>query len=451
MKNKCLVIQKEGKILEPGAYLRSPDCSEEFGVFIEREALGIGLESKFGLSQKEPEYLYFARKMGFAWEANADLGFMSYDYKANLILRLIKNYARQLVQKIGFPVYEVRGANVFSLSHPVVQAYANLYGDRLFRFKSGKKEVVMSYDASYPQFNLAGQYRLSYKHLPLAHFSISDCYRHEQSGECMLLYRLRRFFMPDLHPYFKDIDEAFAWYPQIEKQLLGAAREVKRDYQVVFEVSSEENWEKYQSKVLALAKSLNQDVLVGILMGKKERYWAINVDYKIIDKLGQSREIACIQVDVGNAPRLGIEYVDKNGKKVNPVIIHSAVPGGIERYLYMIFDNFPESFPLWLYPVQIRLIPVSRKFVPFCQKIIERYKNLPVRIEIDDRSQSVSKRIKLAHKDLVPFPIVVGQKEIDSKKESKELGLVVKKIVLEAKGKPFLDIDYPRLLSLQVR
>lgn len=85
------------------------------------------------------------------------------------------------------------------MSHPVVEAYASLYGDRLFNFNAGNKKLVMSYNASYPQFNLAGQYSIKDKHLPFAHFSISDCYRLEQSGECMLFVRQRRFFMPDLH------------------------------------------------------------------------------------------------------------------------------------------------------------------------------------------------------------------------------------------------------------
>src|SRR6185312_8703721 len=125
-----------------------------------------------------------------------------------------------------------------------------------------------------------------------------------------------------------------------------------------------------------------------------------------------AREIACIQVDIGNAPRLNIRYVDEDGSIKHPVIIHSAIPGGIERYLYILFDNFEHGLPLWLSPVHVRLLPVGAEFVKDCQKLVEQYGSLPLRIEVDDRSISVSSKLKSAHKDYVPYKVVIGQKEV---------------------------------------
>lgn len=167
-----------------------------------------------------------------------------------------------------------------------------------------------------------------------------------------------------------------------------------RAYQVVIEVPSEKVWQEYQSYIEQIPVSLGADVLVNILEDGKDRYWVVNVDYKIIDKLGQAREIACIQVDIGNAPRLNIHYIDENGQKKHPVIIHSAIPGGIERYLYILFDNFEQGLPVWLSPAQIRLIPVGAEYVEHCQRLIAKYANLPLRIEVDDRSISVSSKLK---------------------------------------------------------
>jgi threonyl-tRNA synthetase len=447
MNNKYLIIKKGGEIVDAKAYLEDSKDSDDFGVFVKREVFGQAIKA----DGKEPDYLPYAKKFGFNWEQNADIGFVQYDYRANLIMRLVKEYARKLVQQIGFPVYEVQGSNIFDLSHPVVEAYAKLYGDRLFQFESGKKKVVMGYDASYPQFNLAGKYVLNHRHLPFGHFSISDCYRHEQSGECMLLYRQRRFYMPDLHPYFKNVDEAFAWYPKIEKQLLKSSEEVNVRYEVVIEVSSEENWEKYKGKILGISGRLNRNILLVILRNGEDKYWIINVDYKIVDKLGQSREICCIQIDVENAKRLGIDYLDQKGNKMSPVIIHSAVPGGIERYIYMLFDDFKKRFPLWLYPAQIRLIPVNDDLVSFCEQLLEKYKDLPVRIEIDDRSEGVSKKIRNAHQDLIPFPVVVGEKEKGSAGDIEQLRSAIDKVMANSKDKPFIQIDYPKFVSLQVK
>lgn len=455
MNNKYFILKKNGEIVEPDKYLESSQCSEEFRVFIEREAFNQQAVSvnrnKKQESEAKSDYLSYAKKLGFDWEPNSDNGFMRFDYKAQLIMRLVKDYARQLVNEIGFPIYEVRGANFFDMSYPVVQAYAGLYGDRLFQFNAGQKKLVMSYDASYPQFNLAGKYQLKESNLPFAHFSISDCYRLEQSGECMLFVRQRRFFMPDLHPYFKDIDEAFKWFPKIEKKLLESAKDANKHYEIVVEVSSEDNWIKYQNKIKCIAKNLGQDILVAILMDGQDRYWIINVDYKIIDQLGQSREICCIQIDVGNASRLDIKYQDKKGNDNYPVIIHSAVPGGIERYLYMLLDNFKESFPLWLYPAQIRLIPVNKKHISFCKRLVDKSKHLPVRIEIDDRDEHLNKRIKQSHEDLVPFVVVIGDKEMSKRENLKEFNSALSKVIKVSKNKPFIPLSYPNLISMQVR
>jgi threonyl-tRNA synthetase len=448
MNNKYYVVSKNGSIIDPKEYLESDECSEEFAVAIKREVFDEGVNRGMEGDKNHSDYLFFSKKLGFDWERNSEGGFLSYDYKAKLIINLISEYARQLVKKIGFPVFEVSGANFFDLSYPVVQAYAGLYGDRLFQFKLQDKSLVMSYDASYPQFNLAGKYSLSYKQLPFAHFSVSDCYRNEQSGELMSLYRQRRFYMPDLHPYFKDVGEAFSWYPKIQSQILEAAKDANRHFHIVAEIASVAYWEQCREGIVGIAKDLCQEMLVIVDDDNKDRYWIINVDYKIVDQFRQSREIACIQIDVGNAKRLGIAYVDKDGKKVNPVIIHSAVPGGIERFIYMLMDNFQKSFPIWLYPSQVRLIPVNDKHVAFCKKLIEMNASEPIRMEIDNRNVGVSGKVKKAHEDLIPYPVVIGDREVND--GAPDLEKICKEVVSKSAGKPFLPLSYPRLLSQQV-
>jgi threonyl-tRNA synthetase len=446
MERKYLIINKNGEISEAEGLSDNNVFGNEFKYFVSIEAFDSDSKQNY-----KSDYLYYAKKLGFAWEPYGDIGFCQYDYKAYLIIRLVKEYARLLVNRIGFPIFEIRGANIFDMSYPVVKAYRDLYGERLFHFKSGKKEIVMSYDASYPQFNLASRYKMNYKNLPFAHFSIADCYRHEQKGECMLLYRNRRFFMPDLHPYFKDANEAFKWYEKIEKQIINAARECNIEYQVIAEVSSQANWKLYKDKIKQIAINNKKDILIKILQDKKDRYWIINVDYKIIDQLRQSREIACIQIDVQNAKRLDIKYLDKNNKVHYPVIIHAAVPGGIERFVYMLFDNFKASFPIWLYPIQIRLIPVSEKYLKFCEKLLLNLKNEPIRIDLDDRSESVSKRIKLAKEELIPYYFIIGEKEKNDKKELNDFYRLINVIRNEMKNKPFINFNWPYLVSRQAK
>ncbi len=446
MKDQYYVIRPDGRVNSAEAYLESGAGSDSFRLFVLREAQRAGVNRG---SEGKPAYLAIAKKLGFGWEPNADIGIVQYDYKANLMRRLVQDYARQLVSAVGLPMYEVNGSNLFNLDHPVVAAYAHLYGDRLYQFKSGNNQLVMSYDASYPQFNLAKQHGLNYKNLPFAHFSLSDCYRAEQSGECMLLYRQRRFYMPDIHPYFRDVAQAFKWFPKLQEQILASGRELNRDYEVCIEVSSPEYWEQYRDEIAKVAASLGRDVLAGIINDGADRYWIINVDYKIMDALGQSREIACIQIDVGNAPRLGIQYVDEQGDSRHPVIIHSAIPGGIERYLYAALDRFPDGLPLWLYPVHIRLVPVSDKYVDLCRQLGAKLAGQPVRLEIDDRNDSVGKKVRQAREDLVPYAIVIGEQEALG--GSVKLDQAVREIASSGSNKPFIPREWPELLSQQIR
>lgn len=436
---KYFVLDQEHQVIHVKQYLKRAHIDLEFARFVRREALGEVLVAQ---SNDKPAYVQYANKLGFRWEQNADSGHVQYDYRANLMRRLVQDYARQLVHALGMPVYEVQGAIMFSLNHPVVEAYASLYGDRLYQFKSGDQAVVMSYDASYPQFNLAARAPLSYRQLPFAHFSLSDCYRQEQSGELMLLMRQRRFYMPDVHPYFQDVAEAFMWLPKLQAQIVGAAKDAGRKYQVIIEVPSQKVWNEYRSYIEQIPQQLGADVLVNILDDGHDRYWVVNVDYKIIDKLGQSREIACIQVDIGNASRLGIRYADKDGKLKHPVIIHSAIPGGIERFLYLLCNDVAErGLPLWLQPVQLRLLPVGADFIPACQQLIKKYKHVPLRIEIDDRSMSVAAKLKAAREDFVPHVAVIGQKEADD--EYGSLKHLVKQLHKEVRNKPYIAREWP--------
>lgn len=431
MKNKYLVINKKGKIYKPEQYLKLKQCSKDMSILIRREVLDEKWES-----ENKSDYINLANRLGFSWEENSQIGFINYNYKADLIKRIVEGYARNLVHNIGFPIYEVKGSNFFDLKHPVVKAYAGLFGDRLFKSDG----MVMSYDASYPQFNLASMMNLKELDFPFAHFSLSDCYRNEQRGECMLLYRNRRFFMPDIHPYFKDVEQVWNWYPKIENQLKKSFKFARKEYLNIAKISSEKNWESYKDEIFKLAVKNHKEILVDIKLDEEEKYWIVDIDYGIIDKFEQFREIGCIQIDIGNAKRLGIKY--DNDKC--PVIIHSAIPGGIERYIYMLIDNY-ENFPVDFRPVQLRIIPVSEKFVNFASNIVAE--NQDLRIDIDDRAESVSKRIKMAYKEGIVNILIVGEKEIEDNEYLKVIREIKEKLNKEV---PFLPIGWPVLVSKRI-
>jgi threonyl-tRNA synthetase len=146
----------------------------------------------------------------------------------------------------------------------------------------------------------------------------------------------------------------------------------------------------------------------------------LNIEYHIIDELGRAREIGTVQIDLGNAERFGITYVDKNGKKRHPIILHTAILGSLERFMYTIFDSLVKkenpTLPLWLSPIQVRVIPVSSKYVEEAKKFVIRLRERMIRADLDDREETVEKKVRDAETSWINYIIVFGEKEIISKK-----------------------------------
>jgi len=213
-----------------------------------------------------------------------------------------------------------------------------------------------------------------------------------------------------------------------------------------------------------LARREGKPILVRILPTQKY-YWVLNVEYHIVDELGRPREIATFQIDVGNAQRFGIKYVDENNQVKYPVIIHTAIIGSVERYLYAVFDTIAKAeregktprLPTWLAPVQVRIIPVARDNLKFAMEVADKLEEAGIRVDVDDRDETLSKRIRDAETSWVPYVCVVGSKEEETgtlsvrirgegqaKMTAEEL---IKRVREETRGYPTRPLYLPRLLS----
>lgn len=197
-------------------------------------------------------------------------------------------------------------------------------------------------------------------------------------------------------------------------------------------------------------------------------YWVINVEYTIIDDLGRPREIATFQIDVGNAKRFNISYVDEKGERRYPPIIHTAILGTVERYLFTLFDcaarlekekKKPE-LPIWLSPVQVRIIPVSKGFNEHAQSICTKLNSSNVRSDLDDRDETLSKRIREAEVNWIPYTIVIGGKELTKETvpvrfrqegTQKEMKLhdLINMVRDKMEGYPFRPLQFPDRVSLK--
>jgi threonyl-tRNA synthetase len=451
------ILGLDGRLYDPEEYAFKPKESE-FQTLVEKEAL------KRGLAGGEPRYLDYCKKFGIEWENLSDQGHMRYSPEGVMIFDLISEYSWSAVNSLGLPILQVKGTNMFDLSVPAVKEHADLFGSRLYRLEVENKSFVMRYAACHQQFAAVRNWSLSYRHLPFGTFEVADSYRLEQSGELLLSFRLRKLHMPDCHFYCKNLEEAKTVTLGLHDRIYEEIGKLGRDYVSVYNIT-QSFLEGHKDYVMQLVKREGKPALLNFVP-EGIYYWVLNIEYHIIDELERPREIATFQIDIGNAKRFDISYVDEKGAKEYPPIIHTAVIGSIERYLFTVLDQCARveknggkpSLPLWLSPTQVRIIPVKPEHLEFSQKTATDLGSAHVRADIDDRDESVDKRVREAELNWVHYIAVIGRREIetnkfvirrrqDGKQYSVSLSDLEKEIATLTNGYPWVPLKLPMLVS----
>ena len=409
-----LILLPDGTELSPTEYEQGTEC---FMIMMQKEAL----KKEWPLTG-EVKYLRLCKKFGIQWESMSDVGHMCFSPKGALMFDLCADYSWQIVNSMGLAVYTVKGTNMFSLDEGPVAEHAKLFGDRLYMIEGEKKDFVMRYAACHQQFAMMRHWTISYKSLPYGAFEVADSYRLEQSGETMLCFRTRRLNMPDLHVICRDIPESEGWFERLDARIYEEAEKLGRDYEMLVNLSSREAYEMHKPMLMRLMKAHNKPMLIHFYPEGINYYWTVNIEYHILDDMKRAREIGTVQIDIGNAKRFGITYTDENGKKQYPIILHTAVIGTIERYLYTLFDTAVReesqgrlgTLPTWVNPEQVRIMTVSETHLPRARELVERLQRQRIRVGLDDRGETVGKKVREAKQDWVGYAIVIGDKELAS-------------------------------------
>src|SRR3990172_6610943 len=408
---RCLVLTPDGQEHDPASYATGTDA---FLAVLKKEALHETFPPR-----GEPAYQRLCKKFGFEWEPMSDVGHMRYGPKAALMFDLVADYARTVVEATGIPVLMVRGTNLFDLKERAIREHADLFGDRLYTTETEKRAYVMRYAACFQQFAMMKDWTISYKQLPLGALEIADAYRMEQSGEAMLLFRVRRLNMPDLHVLCADQASAWENLARIHDKIMEEARKLGRDYELLVNVSSAKAYEENKELIVQLLRKEGKPGLIHFYPEGINFYWTVNIEYMLHDADGHGREIATVQIDTGNAERFGIAYLDERSQRQPPHILHTAIIGTIERYLYMVLDTAVKMekegrkgvLPLWLNPEQVGLLRVREKHLSRAQEVATILRRSNIRCGIDDRNESVPKKVREAKQDWVGYVIVIGDKE----------------------------------------
>ncbi|MBF2087091.1 threonine--tRNA ligase [Thermoleptolyngbya sp. C42_A2020_037] len=283
----------------------------------------------------------------------------------------------------------------------------------------------------------------SYRELPMRLAEFGTVYRYEQSGELGGLTRVRGFTQDDAHLFVtpEQLDDEFMKVVDLIQSVFGAlqlknfkARLSFRDPASDKYIGSDEAWEKAQNAIQRAAETLNLPHFVGI---GEAAFYGPKLDFMVRDAIEREWQLGTVQVDYNLPERFDLEYVAEDGSRKRPVMIHRAPFGSLERLIGILIEEYAGDFPLWLAPVQVRLMCVTEEQMPFAQSVVEQMRSHAIRAELDTSGERLGKMIRNAEKDKIPVMAVIGAKEMETQslsirtRASGELGALPVAEVLE--------------------
>ena len=416
---------------------------------------------------KPPPHVALMKKMGIAdYETASDSGNMRFFPNGRLIKSLIERYVTDRVKEYGG--YEVETPIMYDSEHPSMVSYFNRFPARQYNIDSDGKKLFLRFAACFGQFLMANHFQMSFKNLPYKLYELTRySFRREQSGELVGLRRLRAFTMPDCHAFCGNMNQAIDEIKvrfDLSQSVLSNLGIEKSDYDMAIRFT-EDFYNENKSAIEELVKKNGKPVLVE-MWTEKFFYFVLKWEFNFIDNLGKASALSTDQIDVENGDRYGIEFVDENNEKKHPIILHNSPSGAIERIIYALLEKAATDshegrkpqFPLWLSPTQVRIIPLKEEFNDFCDKLTEKISANSVRVDIDDRNESIGKRIREAEKEWIQYILVIGEKEANSENLSirdRQTGKVrelsfddfVNEIKEQTKDKPFTGLNFPKYIS----
>lgn len=424
--------------------------------------------AKRRIVDEQPPHVRLMRKMGIAdYEPASDPGNIRFYPKGRLMKSLIEQYVTKKVLEYGG--IEVETPIMYDTKHPSMESYFNRFPARQYNISSDNKTLFLRFAACFGQFLMAKDFHITYKNLPLKLYELTRySFRREKSGELVGLRRLRAFSMPDCHAFCKDMEqskEEFLKRLDLSIDVISAFNlKIDEDIEMAIRFT-EPFYIENRDFILQILKRFGKPILVEMW---KERffYFVLKWEFNFIDNLGKAAALSTDQIDVENGKRYNIEFVDESGAKKNPIILHNSPSGAVERVIYALLEKAAKimqkgerpAFPLWLTHTQVRIIPIKKNHAKKSEEIEQIFAKNQIRADIDDREESVGKRIREAETEWIPFIIVIGDREVEtsmvvvrdrtsSNQYESNLDLLINKIKAEIQDKPFMPLNLPKYLS----
>lgn len=374
---------------------------------------------------KEPPHVTLMKNLELVdYEPASDPGNMRYYPKGRMIKALLEEFVTS--QILDYGGMEVETPIMYDMNHPSLAKYLHRFPARQYTIESDDDKYFLRFAACFGQFLMAHDATISYRDLPLRLYELTRySFRREQRGELVGLRRLRAFTMPDVHAMCATLEQAkeemLLRYDLVQETLTGIGFDLD-DFELGIRLT-EEFYNDNKDIVNELVKRHGKPALVEMWSGRFF-YFVLKYELNFIDALNKASALATDQIDVENGERYNIKYMDSDGIEKHPYILHCSPSGAIERDIYALLEKahigkskgIKTSLPLWLAPTQIRLIPVTEENIELANEYAEDLNNYCIRTDVDDRAETVQKKIREAEKQWIPYIVVLGDKELGAKK-----------------------------------
>ena len=360
---------------------------------------------------KKRDHRKLGKELGLFMMHEAGPGFPFFLPKGMVLKTTLLDYWREIHRKAGY--VEISTPVILNRSLWETSGHWDHYKNNMYT------TVIDGEDYAIKPMNCPGGVLVyaseprSYRDLPLRMGELGLVHRHEKSGQLHGLMRVRCFTQDDAHIFMtpeqiKDEIKGVAGLINEVYSLFGFQYHVELSTRPEDSMGSDEDWEMATD---ALRSALDELQLPYVVNEGDGAFYGPKIDFHLVDCIGRTWQCGTIQLDFQLPQRFELEYVGADGEKHRPIMIHRVVFGSIERFIGILIEHFAGAFPTWLAPVQVKVLPISDKYMDYAQNVLNKLTEAGIRAEVDTRAEKIGYKIREAQTAKIPYMLVVGQKE----------------------------------------
>lgn len=413
----------------------------------------------------EPPHVKLMREKELCdYESASDVGNLKWFPKGRLVRDLLADYVYNLVVDQG--AMPIETPIFYDLDNEAINVHAAKFGERQYRTDT-KKNLMLRFACCFGAFRVMADPFITWKNLPAKLYELSTySFRFEKKGEVVGLKRLRAFTMPDFHSFCADMESTLEEFSKQTDMCIQTGVDLDVNYEIIFR-ATKDFYDENKEWMYSIGKKIGKPVLLEILPERKH-YWSCKIDFAAIDYLGRPIENPTVQIDVESGKRFDITYLGEDGKEHYPTILHCSPTGSIERVICSLLektaielDEKAPMLPTWLSPIEVRIITVGEDHKDFANELYDKINAENIRVDVDDRDESVGKKIRNAVTEWIPYIFVVGDNEKESgvfsvtvretgEKVDMTVDELIKEVLDKTKGMPYRGLPLPKDISTRI-